>query len=148
MSADTITIELSGEPRGKGRPRFVRATGIAFTPAETRKYESALRFAAQQEMATRSPLEGPLSVLVEAHFPIPQSWSRKKRDQALAGMVRPTTKPDADNLLKNLDSFNEVVFRDDKQIVDARISKFYSDRPRLVIRVEPIASSLVQSEAA
>lgn len=139
MTGNAIMIELSGIPKGKGRPRFVRATGIAFTPADTRKYESALRYAAQEAMGSRVPLEGLVSVAVEAHFPVPQSWSRKKRDQALAGLIRPATKPDADNLLKCVDSFNEIVFRDDKQIVDARISKFYSDRPRLSICIEPVA---------
>lgn len=131
-----IVIELSGEPKGKARPRFVRATGAAFTPAETRRYESALRFAGQEAMGSRPPADGALVVSVLAVFPIPASWSRKKRADATDGQVRPTTRPDADNLLKMLDGLNEVVWRDDRQIVDARVTKRYGERPMLRIVVE------------
>jgi Holliday junction resolvase RusA-like endonuclease len=53
----------------------------------------------------------------------------------LSGTFLPQVKPDADNLMKTVDSLNEVVFRDDKQITDATISKRYSDRPRLRIEI-------------
>ena len=33
-----IVIEIAGEPRGKGRPRFARS-GHTYTPAATRAYE-------------------------------------------------------------------------------------------------------------
>lgn len=130
-----IVIELLGVPQGKGRPRFVRATGHAFTPAKTRSYESMLQGAALDVMGGRKPLDGPVRVSVEAYFPVPASWPKSRRAAALSGERRPTTKPDADNLLKVLDSMNEVVFRDDKQIVTAQIDKHYSDRPRLVVTV-------------
>ena len=128
---DTITIELAGEPKGKGRPRFVRATGHAYTPAETRRYESALRSTAEIIMGRAQPLDGPLNVTVEALFPIPQSWSRRQWDRAIAGAVLPTGRPDVDN---------GVVWRDDKQIVTATIRKRYSNNPALVVRVSKEAA--------
>lgn len=133
-----IVIELVGVPCGKGRPRFMRSTGHAYTPAKTRNYETNLRLAAQDVMAGAPPLDGPLSVTVNALFPVPQSWPKKKQAQALAGEVRPTTKPDADNLLKVLDALNEVVFRDDKQVVDARVVKSYSARPCMRVEIMPV----------
>jgi Holliday junction resolvase RusA-like endonuclease len=90
-------------------------------------------------MNGRSPLEGPLRVSVVAAFPVPQSWSKKKRQLALANQLFPTVKPDADNLLKQVDGLNEIVWRDDKQIVRAEIHKTYSDRPCLSIMVYPIS---------
>lgn len=135
MMAAPIVIRLDGEPVGKGRPRFVRETGHAYTPAHTRSYEVALRLAGQDAIGIREPLEGPLAVYVEALFPVPASWSKKKRAEALAGRVQPTVKPDADNLLKVLDALNEVVWRDDKQIVEAHVLKRYSAKPALVIEV-------------
>ncbi len=137
---DTITIELAGEPKGKGRPRFVRATGHAYTPAETRRYESALRSTAEIIMGRAQPLDGPLNVTVEALFPIPQSWSRRQWDRAIAGAVLPTGRPDVDNILKILDALNGVVWRDDKQIVTATIRKRYSNNPALVVRVSKEAA--------
>lgn len=140
-----IKIELAGPPRGKGRPRFVRETGRTYTPAKTASYEGALKFAAQRVMGHRPPLDDALDVLFLAVFPIPASWSKKKRAAALAGEIRPATKPDADNILKVSDALNEVVWRDDKQIVEATIQKFYGSRPRLVIEVTPLSAI---SEAA
>lgn len=134
-----IVIELAGTPVGKGRPRFIRRTGHAYTPEKTRNYEGNLRLAAQDVMGGAKPLEGPLAVTVHALFPIPASWSKKKRSAALDGSMWPTSKPDPDNIMKGLDALNEVVFRDDKQIVDARVIKSYSERPALRIEIVEIA---------
>jgi Holliday junction resolvase RusA-like endonuclease len=132
----TVVVELSGPPKGKGRPRFSRRSGVAYTPAPTREYEKRLCEAAQSVMLTASPMEGPLKVTVEAFFEVPRSWSKVKRKNALCGLLRPIGKPDADNVLKCTDALNGVVWRDDSQIVMAIISKRYSDRPRLRIEVE------------
>jgi Holliday junction resolvase RusA-like endonuclease len=132
---ELLIIELLGEPRGKGRPRFVRRTGHAYTPQRTASYEAMLRHEAALAMAGRAPLEGPLLVQVAAHFEIPASWSAKKRAAALAGEIRPTKRPDWENVAKMLDAFNAVVWRDDAQVVSGLIEKFYSDRPRLHIEV-------------
>ena len=37
-------------------PRFVRKTGIAFTPSHVRKYEATARFATSEAMNRRPPL--------------------------------------------------------------------------------------------
>lgn len=135
MSPDQIVISLAGEPVGKGRPRFARATGRAYTPSGTRSYESALRYAAQKAMDGRRPIEGPVGLSMLAAFPVPASWSKKRRDEAIAGKIRPCVKPDMDNIIKQIDSFNMVVWMDDKQVVESRMKKIYSDRPRLEIVV-------------
>ena len=135
-----VVITLAGVPVGKGRPRFVRATGRAYTPDKTRSYEDSLRLSAQVAMVGRAPLDGALSVVVEAAFPVPASWSEKKRSAALAGQVHPCVKPDADNLIKVLDAFNEIVWRDDKQVVEATIRKSYSDKPAFTVVVTEIAA--------
>lgn len=135
---DSIRIELCGEPKGKGRPRFVCATGHAFTPAKTRSYESYLRLAAQDAMGNRSPIEGPVRVELLANMPIPKSWSKTKQAEAELNLIYPTKRPDVDNLMKMLDSFNEVVWRDDAQIVDATLRKRYSNKPSLIILINEV----------
>ena len=133
-----VVIELAGEPKGKGRPRFSRQSGHAYTPQPTRTYEGMLRYAAQVKMAGSAPIDGPLRIFVTAAFGVPQSWSNKKKSAAIAGTVRPTGKPDIDNVLKMLDALNAVVWKDDAQIVIATVGKIYSDRPRLRIEVEQL----------
>jgi Holliday junction resolvase RusA-like endonuclease len=135
---DTIIIELVGEPKGKGRPRFARRTGHAYTPQTTASYEACLRHEAALAMVGRPPLEGALRVQVSACFGVPQSWSAKKRDSALAGLIRPTKRPDIDNVAKMLDGLNGIVFGDDAQIVSAIIEKHYSARPRLRVEVSTL----------
>jgi Holliday junction resolvase RusA-like endonuclease len=151
LLSETVVIELPGPPQGKGRPRFVvhrsGRFGHAYTPPETRAYESALQKQASVTMGWRKPLTGPLSVYVEAWFPIPASWSRRQFDRAVAGAILPTGRPDADNLLKMLDGLNGIVWTDDRQIVTATIKKRYSTKPALVIRVteESVSGKLFES---
>ena len=130
-----VTVRLAGEPQGKGRPRFARASGRAYTPAATRSYEDALRYAGQQAMGLRKPIEGPLAITITAAMPIPASRSQKWKAAAIAGTERPTVKPDFDNLAKVVDALNHIVWIDDKQVVSALILKTYSERPALTIEV-------------
>jgi Holliday junction resolvase RusA-like endonuclease len=130
-----VVIELFGEPKGKGRPRFVRRTGHAFTPQKTASYEACLRHEASLAMGDRPPLDGALRVQVNAYFGMPQSWGAKKRAAAIAGTIRPTKRPDWENVAKMLDAFNGVVWRDDAQVVSGLIEKHYSDRPRLQVKI-------------
>lgn len=137
MTDDTIVIVLAGAPMGKERVRMTRQ-GHAYTPERTVNYESRLAFAAQQAMAGRALLDGPLEVHVSAYMPIAESKPKKWRAAALAGEIRPTKKPDWDNFGKILDALNLVVWVDDSQIVDGRVQKFYSDQPRMEIIVRPL----------
>lgn len=134
-----ITIRLDGDPVAKGRPRFVRATGRAFTPGRTLRYEDRLGWAAQMEMAGRPLLEGALTVVMTVFVGVPKSKPKKWQIAALEGSIRPTTKPDADNLAKTLDSFNKIVWVDDAQIAELLVKKFYSDRPRVEISVDNLS---------
>ncbi len=139
-----IAFEVPGPPIGKGRlrHRVVRSRtnplGYAsgYTPAKTKAYEDSVRWAASGAMRRKVPFDGPVALTVFAFFAIPASWSARKKTQALTGEIRPTVKPDADNALKAIaDGCNGVVFRDDVQVVDAHIYKFYDANPRTLVFV-------------
>ena len=145
-----IVVELPGEPRGKGRPRSRIARGKAgqqfvavYTDAQTRAYEKALAWAGKAAMGARQPLAGPLAVAVQAVMGVPASWSRPKRDMALAGVLRPTGAPDVDNMLKVIDGLHGIVFENDSQIVEAKITKRYGEEPMLRVEVVPTEPPLV-----
>lgn len=127
---------------GKERVRFSRATGHAFTPERTVNYESRLALAAQQVMDGRALLEGPLEVDIIAYMPIAVSKPKKFQAAARAGEIRPTKKPDYDNFAKVLDALNLIVWVDDSQVVDGRIRKYYSDSPRMEVRVQPLSEGI------
>lgn len=133
-----IEIVLLGPPRGKERVKRAGLDGHAYTPERTVTYEGRMAHAAQIAMDGRSPLDGPLALDIVMRFPVPASKAKKWKADALAGRIRPTVKPDWDNGGKLTDALNLLVWVDDKQIVDARVQKFYSDRPGMWITVKPI----------
>jgi Holliday junction resolvase RusA-like endonuclease len=148
-----VTVTLAGNPQGKGRARSFLyrrkdTDKLAIghhTPQRTATYEGMIRTAAMEAMAKAglpAPMEGPLGIDMRAVFPVPQSWSKKKREQALAGEVKPTKKPDADNILKAWkDAMNGVVFLDDAQIVQGRFAKTYGPAPSVTITVIPLGGA-------
>lgn len=139
MSSDNLTITLAGPPMGKERVRFQRATGRTYTPERTLTYEARVAHAGQIAMQGRPLLDGPLAVIVEAYFPVPESKPKKWKQDALAGVIRPTKKPDFDNVGKICaDALNLIVWTDDAQIVDGRVLKWYSATPRTVVTVQPL----------
>ena len=146
-----VLVQLPGEPRGKGRPRafVLRGRALMHTDAKTRKYEELLRGAARNAMRDRSPLEGPVDMAVEAHFSVPKSWPKRRREAALAGAEPHTTRPDCDNVVKAaLDAFNGIVWRDDSQVVRIIASKHYGVTPGLVIAVNEIKTTPLLARGA
>ena len=140
MTTDNmVTIVLNGAVRGKERVKTTK-TGVTYTPERTVTFEGRLAYAAQIAMNGRPPLEGPLNMVVEMHFPIPASKPKRWKEAALTGRERPTVKPDWDNGGKLTDALNLIVWVDDKQIVEATVRKFYSANPRTVVRVWPTAN--------
>ena len=82
----------------------------------------------------RFPDDSQLDLRVIAYYPIPSSKSKKQQRLMEDGTIRPTKKPDTDNVLKVIaDSLNQVAYKDDAQVVDASVRKFYSRKPRTVV---------------
>lgn len=78
-----------------------------------------------------------LSLSIHAFFAIPKSASKKKRQDMIDGIIRPTKKPDMDNIIKIIaDALNQIAYKDDSQIVDTTIQKYYSDNPRVIVMIK------------
>ena len=133
-----VEIVMEGDPVAKGRPRFNGKTGTVYTPKKTASYENRLSFYASQAMRGRAVLTGQLVLLYDTYKEVPKSKPRKWREAALRGEIRPTSRPDWENLGKVIDACNKIVWLDDAQIVDGRVRKFYSDNPRIEIYVKEI----------
>ena len=132
-----VTITVPGAPASKGRPRFDRRTGRAYTPETTVTAENWIRWHATQEV--RDPFTGALVVFIDAHFPIPKSWSKGKQADAVKGLLLPTTGKDADNIAKACcDAMNGVAYPDDAQIVELHVTKRYAAEPRTIITIREL----------
>ncbi len=137
---DPITITIPGELRGKGRPRFSTRGGFAraYTDAKTASAETWVK-ACAVEQAGQPVLEGPLSLTLTIGVTIPRSWSKRRQADAASGALRPTGKPDADNVLKLLsDALNKIIWRDDSQLTDILLAKVYSAAPSTVLIVRQV----------
>lgn len=130
--SDLLTIHVPGTIVGKGRPKF--GGGRVYTDAKTLNAEAWMRHCAVEAVGTPC-LEGPLSLAMAVTIAIPASWSKRKQADALAGLLRPTGKPDADNMVKLCDSLNGIVWRDDAQLVDVRVTKHYGREPGAVLEI-------------
>jgi len=133
-----IAFTVPGEPQGKGRARVGTIGGHArmFTPERTVAYEGLIAMAARDAMRGTPPFDCALRVELDIVQSVPASWSKKKRSAALSGAIRPTTKPDKDNVIKAVyDGGNGVVWRDDVLIVDGAQSKRYGETPGVHVRV-------------
>ncbi len=140
METKEVKFTIYGEPKGKGRPRFCRNTGHAMTPKDTVNYETLVRLEYGEEYGDfHFPDDMMLDMRIMAYYSIPKSASKKKKAAMLLGTIRPTKKPDMDNVVKIIaDSLNQVAYRDDTQIVDCQCRKFYSDIPRVVVTIRPV----------
>ena len=139
--SEPVTVVLAGEPVAKARPRATRR-GFVYTPAHVRKYEAHGRLAAQQAMDGQPPITVPVRAEIAVDLPAPTSWSAKRRDAALRGDIRPTSRPDIDNYIKAaLDAINAIVLADDSLVVDLVAIKRYAPVPALTIMITPLPAS-------
>lgn len=119
---------VDGKPQGKQRPRFSWISKTVYTPTKTAKYEKQIAKAYTDSGGKCIPAECYVSVSVSAFFPVPKSYSKKKREDCLERRLRPDKKPDMDNILKVvLDALNEVAYEDDKQVVELIGRKYYTE---------------------
>ncbi len=149
-----LCFEMQGKPGHKARHRsrivipsdawvngVITATTVKklfihnYPEPETKCYEEALAWAAKGFMRSKLPTTRPVALLVHSFRSIPKSWSKRDQDDAMAGRILPTTKPDWDNYGKITDAFKGIVWTDDSQVVDGRVIKRYSATPALRIEV-------------
>lgn len=127
-------------PKGQMRARHAVINGFSRTykdPRQAKEEEALMSLLGRFQPA--EPMEGPLLLGVKAFLPIPASKPKAWKVAALVGAIRPTTKPDLDNLLKHVkDCLSMLGFwGDDRQVVGylPHTGKWYSDRPRWEIEI-------------
>lgn len=145
MKNQPISFEIPGSPQGKARPRVVRAKNgmsMTYTPDKTVAYEELvrLRFKAAAQ-GFRFPDDAQLAIQITAYYPVPKSKSKRIRADMIAGAIRPTKKPDCDNVIKIIcDALNELAYKDDSQIVTTQMAKYYAEVPRTVVKIMEVHS--------
>ena len=127
-----VNFTIPGEPRGKARPRW--GNGRTYTPRKTVEYEKRVKAC---YMASGGKwMEGAVRAEITACYSIPKSAGKRARADMLSGKLRPAKKPDLDNVAKIvLDSLNGLAYQDDAAVVELVVEKFYSETPRVEVRL-------------
>lgn len=135
-----ISIDLFGEPVPQKRPRVVRngRTTMAYDPDS--KLKQGYKWQVKSQFR-EEPLTCPVFVDIIFYMPIPKSESGIKKRQMANGIIHHMKKPDIDNLEKwVLDVLNDLVLKDDSQVVELRAKKIYSNSPGTNIRIVPLSN--------
>ena len=143
-----IKFTVLGEPVAQGRPRATTINGQVrmYDPKKSNDFKKYVRLVASK-YAPKQLLEGPLSMTVIVYRPSLKSFSKKKAREAEDGLLRPITKPDVDNYVKGVkDALKQVIWKDDSQVVDLRVSKYYSEKPRIEVEIEALEAQQHQQQ--
>lgn len=137
MRMRQIKFTVPGEPFGWQRAGQNHHTGAVYTQERTRQRERLIALA--YKSAAKGyifPADTYVGLQITAYMKIPKRESKARRAKMLSGEIRPTVKPDWDNLGKLVsDALNGVAYGDDKSVVEARVMKFYSELPRTEVIV-------------
>lgn len=141
---DCIKFTVYGEPVAQGRPRGSIRNGKVHMrdPAKSKYFKQYVALVASQHRPEKV-ITGPVSMDVKVYRPMPKSVSNssKKKEKAEKGLLRPTTKPDVDNYVKGVkDALNHLIYKDDSQVVDLKVSKFYSEEPRVEVMIREVSA--------
>ncbi|MCU9614113.1 RusA family crossover junction endodeoxyribonuclease [Caldibacillus lycopersici] len=135
-----IKFTVYGEAVAQGRPRATTVNGQVrmYDPKKSSDFKKYVKLVASQHKP-KEVLKGPISMKVDIYKPSLKSFSKKKILAAEQGELRPTTKPDVDNYVKGIkDALKSVIWKDDSQVVELHISKWYSENPRIEIEIQEI----------
>ncbi len=130
-----VIFTIPGKPFGKQRHRVNMAQRRTFDTAANRGFARTAGLIARPHFPR--PLDGPVSVWIDAAFAMPKSWSREMmndhEDRAH------TQKPDADNIAKAIcDALNGIAWTDDAQVAELHITKRWRWRADTRVRIHQI----------
>ena len=95
-----VTIEVSGTPIAKARPRAARTKTnkvYMYTPSRTKDFEFKIRQRAEQEF--KKPMQGPVTITIIFHLPRPKALYWKTKPMPI---IPAPKQPDIDNLVKSV----------------------------------------------
>lgn len=128
-----IPVKPMGAVRMTSRGKWVSESAKRYL-----SYKEQIQWEVKKQLRTNEIITGPIDVKMIFFMPIPKSWSKKKKDQAVGEFH--TKKPDADNLVKGVfDSLNKLVWKDDNQVCKILAKKIYATEPRIHLDIKEIS---------
>ena len=127
----------------QGRPRAVRmGAGVRmYDPPKSKAYKQMVSARVRSYMKINGiqTITAPIAVHLNFYFTPPKSYSKKRIRAIETKEELFTKKPDLDNLAKSiLDACNNLLFKDDSQIVGLTIGKHYGHEDYVDVKVQII----------
>ena len=99
-------------------------------------YENLVKLEYQRQCGNDCIVDGGVHMRITARFGIPSSVSKRKASAMVYGEIRPTKKPDCDNIVKIIcDALNGIAYKDDAQVVSVTIDKIYDTMPSVEVEI-------------
>ena len=119
-----VTITVPGLPIAQPRHKATTIGGAARMYLPGSHPVHAFKAAVALSWGPREMRTGPLHVVIDCRFPMPQTHAKKIGKKPWPAM---TSRPDCDNLAKSIcDALNGIAWLDDKQIVALDVRKIYA----------------------
>lgn len=120
-------------PKGTPRPRSGK-NGVFYVKGASDNKKIFKEFICDNDITLIST---PTKFHCISYLPIPSSMSNVEKILAELGFIRPTSKPDWDNIAKAYcDMIQGLLLYDDSLVVEGSSKKFYSVKPRIEIIIE------------
>lgn len=141
-----ISLDLFGDPIPKLRARTFNNKGRIVTWDSQDKLKEGQKWQIRSQFR-EEPLTVPVIVDIVYMMPIPKSTSKVKQRAMLNGTIYHMSRPDVDNLTKwTLDILNNLVLKDDSQVIEIHAKKVYSSKPGTYVRIIPIENQVKPPE--
>lgn len=150
---DFVSFRVNGAITTKARPRARVVAGkyaSVYTPQSTILYENLIKVSYQDQHNVYYG-EMPVAVEIEAYF-APNQEVKKYKESGLN--VACKVNKDLDNIAKTiLDALNGIAYKDDKQVVDLEVRKYYSNKDNdyqeyIEVRIRPIQETTIKQAKA
>ena len=139
-----IEFKVEGKAVPQPRPRVVRMRNgqtRAYNSEKSVVYKRIVKAAALSELNKQrlTMTDRPLAMRLTFVFTPPKSYTKKKLEAVKSGELRYTKHKDLDNLAKSvMDALNNVVYKDDSQIVTLCANKEYGHTDHVLITIEEV----------
>lgn len=128
-----VKFSIPTIPVAKQRPRLGK-NGCAYTPTKTKVFEQICKLSYKYHYFDKEYI----IVKILFKFEVPKSYSKKNKEEALKGNIRPT-KADIDNYVKSvLDGLNGVAWSDDRYISVIMAEKVFAEKSEIIVEIENI----------
>lgn len=129
----TISYTIYLLPKATPRPRLGQS-GVFYVKGAKDNKKIFQKYLINQDIDL---ITTPVKFSCISYFPIPKSMNAVEKIAAELGYIRPTSKPDWDNVGKAYcDMIQDVLINDDSLIIEGTSKKFYSVKPRIEVTLQ------------